>query len=74
MKNLPTELVSNIKSYEKKSDYTKQTGIDDGNEETVLDIGLKKRTERKLGEQRFAGLRQQRPIHGRSVREPIYRP
>lgn len=42
MKNLPTELVSNIKSYEKKSDYTKQTGIDDGNEETVLDIGLKK--------------------------------
>lgn len=42
MKNLPTELVSNIKAYEKKSDYTKQTGIDDGNEEQVLDIGLKK--------------------------------
>lgn len=42
MKNLPTELVSNIKAYEKKSDYTKQTGIDDGNEENVLDIGLKK--------------------------------
>ena len=42
MKNLPTELVSKIKSYEKKSDYTKQTGIDDGNEETVLDVGLKK--------------------------------
>ena len=42
MKNLPTELVSKIKSYEKKSDYTKQTGIEDGNEETVLDVGLKK--------------------------------
>lgn len=42
MKNLPTELVSKIQAYDKKSDYTKQTGIDDGNEETVLDIGLKK--------------------------------
>lgn len=42
MKNLPTELVANIKAYEKKSDYTKQTGIDDGNEENVIDIGLKK--------------------------------
>ena len=42
MKNLPTELVSTLKSYEKKSDYTKQTGIEDGNEETVLDVGLKK--------------------------------
>ncbi len=42
MKNLPTELVSSIKAYDKKSDYTKQTGIDDGNEETVLDVGLKK--------------------------------
>jgi hypothetical protein len=42
MKNLPTELVSSIKAYDKKSDYSKQTGIDDGNEETVLDVGLKK--------------------------------
>ena len=43
MKNLPVDMVNNIKSYEKQSDYTKQTGIDDGNEETVLDVGLKKK-------------------------------
>lgn len=42
MKNLPAELVKRIKTYEKKSDYTEQTGIDDGNEQTVMDIELKK--------------------------------
>lgn len=42
MKNLPTELVQSIKAYDKKSDYARQTGIDDGNEETVIDVGLKK--------------------------------
>lgn len=42
MKNLPTELVNQIKAYDKKSDYSQQTGIDDGEEETVLDIGLKR--------------------------------
>lgn len=42
MKNLPTELVSKIKAYDKKSDYTEQTGIDDGEETTVLDIATKR--------------------------------
>jgi hypothetical protein len=42
MKNLPTELVSKIKAYDKVSDYTEQTGIDDGNETTVLDIATKR--------------------------------
>ena len=42
MKNLPTEIVDKIKSYDKQSDFTRITGIDDGNEETVLDIGIKK--------------------------------
>lgn len=41
MKNLPTDLISKIKAYDKKSDYTEQTGIDDGNETTVLDISTK---------------------------------
>ena len=43
MKNLPTDLVSKIKAYEKKSDYTEQTGIDDGEEKTVIDISTKKK-------------------------------
>lgn len=46
MKNLPAEYVKKIKSYEKKSDYTEQTGIDDGNEETVLDLELKEKLKR----------------------------
>ncbi|MBR1593374.1 MAG: outer membrane beta-barrel protein [Alloprevotella sp.] len=42
MKNLPTNIVSKVKAYDKKSDYTEQTGIDDGEEETVLDLDLKR--------------------------------
>ena len=42
MKNLPTELVSKIKAYDKRSDYAEQTGIDDGEETTVLDITTKR--------------------------------
>ena len=46
MKNLPAEMVDKIKAYEKKSDYTEQTGIEDGNEETVLDLQLKAKLKR----------------------------
>ena len=42
MKNLPTEIIDKIKVYEKKSDQARITGIDDGNEETVIDLGIKK--------------------------------
>ncbi len=42
MKNLPTKMVDKIKSYDRKSDYTRVTGIDDGEEETVLDLEVKK--------------------------------
>ena len=42
MKNLPTKMVEKIKAYDKQSDYTRVTGIDDGEEETVLDLTVKK--------------------------------
>lgn len=42
MKNLPTSIIDKIKTYEEKSDLAKVTGIDDGEEETVLDFGIKK--------------------------------
>lgn len=42
MKNLPTDIVDKIKSYDKQSDLSRITGIDDGEEETVIDIGIKK--------------------------------
>ncbi len=38
MKNLPSKMVKKIKSYDKQSDYSRITGIDDGEEETVLDV------------------------------------
>lgn len=41
MKNLPISMIEKIKAYEQKSDLAKITGIDDGEEQTVLDLGVK---------------------------------
>lgn len=41
LKNLPTSIVNKIKAYDEKSDLARVTGIDDGNEQTVLDFGVK---------------------------------
>lgn len=41
MKNLPTSIVERVKAYDQKSDQARVTGIDDGEEETVLDFGVK---------------------------------
>ena len=41
MKNLPTYIINNIRAYDQQSDLARVTGIDDGNEETVLDFGIK---------------------------------
>ena len=40
LKNLPTSIIDKIKAYE--SDLSKVTGIDDGEEQTVLDFNVKK--------------------------------
>lgn len=42
LKNLPTSIIDKIKTYDEKSDLAKVTGIDDGEEQTVLDFGIKK--------------------------------
>ncbi len=42
LKNLPANIVDKVKVYDKKSDLTRITGIDDGNEETVIDLTVKK--------------------------------
>ncbi|MCD7720869.1 MAG: TonB-dependent receptor [Prevotellaceae bacterium] len=42
MKNLPSKMVKKIKSYDKQSDYSRITGIDDGEEETVIDLSVQK--------------------------------
>ena len=41
VKNLPTSIINRIKTYEEKSDLSRVTGIDDGNDQMVLDFGLK---------------------------------
>ncbi|MCM1078769.1 MAG: outer membrane beta-barrel protein [Bacteroidales bacterium] len=42
LKNLPTSIIDKVKSYDRKSDLARVTGIDDGEEETVLDFGIKR--------------------------------
>lgn len=42
MKNLTVDMVDKIKAYDKKSDQARVTGIDDGEEEAVLDLTMKK--------------------------------
>lgn len=41
-KNLPAKIIEKLKVVERKSDEARFTGIDDGEEETVLDLSLKK--------------------------------
>ena len=41
LKNLPTSIVERVKAYDRRSDLSRISGIDDGNEETVLDFGVK---------------------------------
>lgn len=40
-KNIPAKMIEKIKVVEKKSDQAQFTGIDDGEEETVIDLSLK---------------------------------
>ncbi len=42
LKNIPVDIIAKIKTYERKSDMARVTGIDDGEEETVLDLAVKK--------------------------------
>lgn len=41
LKNIPTSIIDKVKAYDQKSDLARVTGIDDGEEETVLDFGTK---------------------------------
>ena len=42
LQNLPSDWISKIKAYDKQSEYTEQTGIDDGEDFPVLDIVTKR--------------------------------
>lgn len=47
LENLPADIIEKIKVYDKQSDEARITGVDDGNEKTVIDLSVKK--ERKKG-------------------------
>lgn len=42
LKNIPTAIVDKLKHYEEKSDMAKVTGIDDGQEQPVIDVRVKR--------------------------------
>ena len=42
LQNLPVDMVDKINAYDRQSDNARITGIDDGEEETVLDLKVKK--------------------------------
>lgn len=42
LKNLPVEMVEKLRAYERQSDLARLTGIDDGEEEMILDLSVKK--------------------------------
>ena len=45
LKNIPVDVVDKVKFYDKKSDFARITGIDDGEEETVLDLQMRRDVE-----------------------------
>lgn len=42
LKNLPVNMIDKVKAYDKKSDLARVTGVEDGEEEAVLDLTVKK--------------------------------
>lgn len=42
-KNLPADLVDKVQVIDRKSDFSRLTGVDDGEEETVINLTVKKR-------------------------------
>ena len=46
LRNLPADIIDKVKAYERKSDLARITGIEDGNDRTVLDLAVKKNRKR----------------------------
>ena len=66
IKNLPTSIVDRIKTYDEKSDLSRITGIDDGNEQLVLDFGLKRGMNRGMFANVDAGVGSHHRYSGRA--------
>lgn len=66
LKNIPAEIVEKIKAYDKQSDLARVTGIDDGEEQTVLDLEIKKDRRRGWFGQLSAGYGTHNRYNGRA--------
>lgn len=55
MKNLPVNMIDKVKAYDKKSDLARITGVDDGDDEAVLDLSVKKDMKKGLVGNGFVG-------------------
>ena len=64
LKNLPVDMIDKLKTYDKQSDLARITGIDDGEEETVLDLTVKKGMNRGMVRQCRSCLWYGRPLYG----------
>ena len=67
VKNLPTSIIDRIKTYDEKSDLSRITGIDDGNEQMVLDFGLKRGMNRGMFANIDGGAGTDKRYSGRAV-------
>lgn len=56
MKNLPTSVIEKVKAYNEKSDLSRVTGIDDGNDQMVLDFGMKPGSNKGLISNLYGGV------------------
>ncbi|MBR1755078.1 MAG: TonB-dependent receptor [Bacteroidaceae bacterium] len=65
LKNLPAEIIDKVKAYDKQSDLARITGIDDGEEQTVLDLEIKKDKNRGWFGQVMGGYGTEKRYQGR---------
>ena len=66
MKNLPSDIIDKVKAYDRQSDLARVTGIDDGNEKTVLDLTIKKNKKKGWFGQFEGGYGTSDRYHGRA--------
>lgn len=71
MKNLPANMIEKVKAYDKKSDMARITGIDDGDEEPVLDLTVKKGMKKGWIGNLIAGYGSQDRYEGGGMNQPL---
>lgn len=66
MKNLPTSIIEKVKAYDEKSDLARVSGIDDGEEQTVLDFGIRRGMNRGFMSNIYGGVGTENRYTGRA--------